>query len=427
MVTECEHNDMHSTGRKPLVGHTNQGKDLVYPTPWCNTSDRPVERLSKLRTSDEIHHGFRVQKGQQLSDLYTWKCLRRMCQGKSRRPREFCGKLESPGEGPLSGNEVVRLAVTTRKRQQDQNEREPRKGNTSTTTHRRSRTMNENCVGEYEIGEVLGEGSFAKIRLGTHKTTGEKVALKFIQHEKIAGTLGMEHFRRETQIMSKLSHPNIVKLFETIEESTFTCLVLEYVQGKDLLDTVTDSEDGRIAEHKACEYFQQIVHAVRYLHENGVCHRDLKLENVMIAANGTCKLIDFGLANHWEHGKFLRTPCGSAIYAAPEILMRKAYVGPKTDVWSLGVLLYSMVSGTVPWAGDNTHQQLMNAIRGIWVPLPSASVSMQNLLIGCLHTDMEKRLGILDLAEHQWVVGSKRMVKRKSSGPIRNFVRRIMV
>ncbi|PRP79114.1 serine/threonine-protein kinase MARK2 [Planoprotostelium fungivorum] len=269
--------------------------------------------------------------------------------------------------------------------------------------------MGIKMIGDYQIGETIGEGSFSKVKLGVHKNTGEKVALK---------TIGLERFRREIQIHQKLNHPNIVKLMEVIEKDECTCLVVEYVLGSDLLDVVMGCQQGKLSEPVAMKYFSDIVRGVRHLHENGFVHRDLKLENIMVGTNGVCKLIDFGLASDWSPEKCLKTPCGSAIYAAPEILLRKDYTGPKADVWALGVLLYSMISGAVPWPGDNTHQQLSFAIRGQWTTLPSASVSVQNLLIGCLHVDIDNRMGILDVSEHRWLNPTKKASKKKFGLPL---------
>ncbi|PRP77456.1 Protein kinase domain containing protein [Planoprotostelium fungivorum] len=278
---------------------------------------------------------------------------------------------------------------------------------------------------DYLIGETIGEGTFSKVKLGIHKESRRKVALKFVQLDIIEATIGMEQFRREIEIHSQMNHPNIAKLYSVIDipEQKKTCLVVEFVQGKDMLDTILDHPGGRLPEKLASSYFKQIVQAVQYLHENGITHRDLKLENICVEQD-VCKLIDFGFANYYQPGFSMRTPCGSSIYAAPEVLMRTNYSGPKADVWSLGVMLYSMVCGKIPWEGNSVNEQLYSATRGEWSLIPSASVNVQNLLLGCLEVSAEGRMGILDVSEHSWV--SAELVKRNFGGSFKKMMRKIV-
>ncbi|PRP74989.1 hypothetical protein PROFUN_07382 [Planoprotostelium fungivorum] len=310
---------------------------------------------------------------------------------------------------------------------------------TQTTTHETTK-MKERMIGSYKIGETLGEGSFAKVKLGTHEKTGERVALKvlhhhyritpkdsqFVKHGDVASDLKLQ---REIIIQMKLNHIHIAKLFEVIQVAgDVTCLIMELVEGKDLISLLDDFPDRALPEKEALRIFRQITSAIHYLHEHGVVHRDIKLENVMLSHDGTCKLIDFGFASHWSMSQALKTPCGSTIYAAPEILLRQAYRGPKTDVWGLGVLLYCMVSGKIPWAGETAREQLYNTVHGVWSEIDGVSDALSDLIHGCLLPDQKSRYGIYDILESEWMRVERRKVgvKRRLSGTIKNIVKRIV-
>ncbi|PRP76012.1 5'-AMP-activated protein kinase catalytic subunit alpha-1 isoform 2 [Planoprotostelium fungivorum] len=296
-------------------------------------------------------------------------------------------------------------------------------------------------------------GSFAKVKIGIHKTTGQKVALKFISRDR---DIEAAKLKREVQIHSKLKHPNIARLIEVIQlDGKYQlCLVIEYVEGKELLDFLDAYADRSMSEKEvkiaspiyclkgiqAVVLFCQIASAVRYLHENGVVHRDIKMENVMVTANGQCKLIDFGLAAQWSSRKALQTSCGSSFYAAPEILKGQAYLGPKTDVWALGVLLYALISGRIPWGGDNTDEQMQNSIQGRWMDIDGVSDTVLSLIDGCLTIDQGDRLGVYDVLEHPWMRAEyikseylkqrsqqrRRASHRRWSGNIISFVKKIV-
>ncbi|PRP89366.1 putative 5-amp-activated protein kinase [Planoprotostelium fungivorum] len=282
----------------------------------------------------------------------------------------------------------------------------------------------EKRVGSYIVGETLGEGSFAKVKKGTHEDSGKKVALKFITHDADPQSDTVIRLRREITIQKSLHHPHIARLLEVIEiAQNETCLVVELVEGKDLIDYIQDFPENRVPEREALKLFRQITSAVHHLHENGIVHRDIKLENVMVSHDGSCKLIDFGLASHWSMSQALKTPCGSSVYAAPEILTRRPYRGPKTDVWALGVLLYCIITGRIPWAGNNTTEQLYNTLHGRWSTVECTSKSLSDLICGCLQPDQEARFGIYDVMESEWMKGEarKRVPKRKLSGTILNI------
>lgn len=171
-------------------------------------------------------------------------------------------------------------------------------------------------VGKYELGRTLGEGTFAKVKYAKHVETGEAVAIKIIDKERI---LKRKMIKREISTMKLIKHPNVVHLKEVLASKTKVYIVLEFVDGCELFDKIV--ETGRMGEDQARKYFQQLIHAVDYCHSRGVYHRDLKPENLLLDSKGDLKVSDFGLSalaqQRWEDG-LLHTTCGTPNYVAPE-------------------------------------------------------------------------------------------------------------
>ncbi|PRP77065.1 MAP/microtubule affinity-regulating kinase 3-like [Planoprotostelium fungivorum] len=289
--------------------------------------------------------------------------------------------------------------------------------------------MAKRCIGDYYIRDTIGQGTFSKVKMGVHMKTGKRVALKFIDTDVAEKTVGMTQLEREIDIHSKLDHPNVAKLIEVIRQDDRgrICLVMEHVEGTDLLDLMLDSPKGKFSEKEAAFYFSQITSAVSYIHERDIAHRDIKLENVMVAANGHCKLIDFGFSRKISiQSPIMRTPCGSSLYSAPEIMLRKKYCGKQTDMWSLGVLLYSLVSGSVPWAGADIHKKRCHAVKGEYVPLEEASPALQNLIMGCLCVAPSDRMTSMEASSHEWTRAREKGMKRKLSGKLTRIIKRMM-
>ncbi|XP_042644390.1 hormonally up-regulated neu tumor-associated kinase isoform X2 [Tyto alba] len=205
-------------------------------------------------------------------------------------------------------------------------------------------------VGNYLIGRKLGEGSFAKVREGLHVLTGEKVAVKVIDKKRAKkDTYVTKNLRREGQIQQMIRHPNIAQLLDILETENSYYLVMELCPGGNLMHKIYEKK--RLEEHEARKYIRQLILAVEHLHRAGVVHRDLKIENLLLDEDNNIKLIDFGLSNCagiLGYSDPFSTQCGSPAYAAPELLARKKY-GPKIDVWSIGVNMYAMLTGTLPF------------------------------------------------------------------------------
>uniref|UniRef100_A0A3B3BE78 non-specific serine/threonine protein kinase n=1 Tax=Oryzias melastigma TaxID=30732 RepID=A0A3B3BE78_ORYME len=209
-------------------------------------------------------------------------------------------------------------------------------------------------IGNYRLLKTIGKGNFAKVKLARHVLTGREV-----------NAISSLRLFREVRIMKILNHPNIVKLFEVIETEKTLYLVMEYASGGEVFDYLV--AHGRMKEKEARSKFRQIVSAVQYCHQRRIVHRDLKAENLLLDADMNIKIADFGFSNEFTVGSKLDTFCGSPPYAAPELFQGKKYDGPEVDVWSLGVILYTLVSGSLPFDGQNLkHLFRKSPLRG-WV------------------------------------------------------------
>mmetsp|Transcript_4236 Transcript_4236/g.5926 ORF Transcript_4236/g.5926 Transcript_4236/m.5926 type:complete len:566 (-) Transcript_4236:14-1711(-) len=268
---------------------------------------------------------------------------------------------------------------------------------TDTNEPKRKRT-----IGDYVIGKTLGKGSYGKVYLGIHKTTFQKVALKMIGKDK-ATEKELRNIYREIKIMKLLDHPNIVKLFETIEvpEKNSTCLVLEYIEGGELFDYIVNKE--RLTETEAQHFFRQIVAGLHYCHSNLIIHRDLKPENLLLDGKLNIKINDFGLSNIMKPGVLLETYCGSPLYSSPEILGETSYIGPEVDVWSSGVILYACVTGYLPWDGATLREQVSNAMAGRYQVPKYISKDCAHLISRMLTVDPKNRATIPEIITHPWI------------------------
>ncbi|XP_078592164.1 serine/threonine-protein kinase MARK2-like isoform X11 [Branchiostoma floridae x Branchiostoma japonicum] len=264
----------------------------------------------------------------------------------------------------------------------------------------RSRNEEHPHIGKYRLLKTIGKGNFAKVKLARHVPTGKEVAIKIIDKTQLNPS-SLQKLFREVRIMKMLNHPNIVKLFEVIETEKTLYLVMEYASGGEVFDYLV--AHGRMKEKEARAKFRQIVSAVQYCHQKRVVHRDLKAENLLLDADMNIKIADFGFSNEFTPGNKLDTFCGSPPYAAPELFQGKKYDGPEVDVWSLGVILYTLVSGSLPFDGQNLKELRERVLRGKYRIPFYMSTDCENLLKrflvlnplkrGSLEEDSEERPG----------------------------------
>ncbi|XP_047249097.1 MAP/microtubule affinity-regulating kinase 3a isoform X1 [Girardinichthys multiradiatus] len=271
-------------------------------------------------------------------------------------------------------------------------------GTRSGRTGMRSRSSDESQqphVGNYRLLKTIGKGNFAKVKLARHILTGREVAIKIIDKTQLNPN-SLQKLFREVRIMKILNHPNIVKLFEVIETERTLYLVMEYASGGEVFDYLV--AHGRMKEKEARAKFRQIVSAVQYCHQKHIVHRDLKAENLLLDADMNIKIADFGFSNEFTLGNKLDTFCGSPPYAAPELFQGKKYDGPEVDVWSLGVILYTLVSGSLPFDGQNLKELRERVLRGKYRIPFYMSTDCENLLKRFLVLSPAKR-GTLEVRE----------------------------
>uniref|UniRef100_A0A7C9DFZ7 non-specific serine/threonine protein kinase n=1 Tax=Opuntia streptacantha TaxID=393608 RepID=A0A7C9DFZ7_OPUST len=254
----------------------------------------------------------------------------------------------------------------------------------------------------YELGKLLGQGTFAKVFHAKNIETGASVAIKIVDKEKVLKVGMIEQIKREISVMRLVRHPNVVQLYEVMASKTKIYFVMEYVRGGELFDKVSK---GKLREDVARKYFQQLISAVDYCHSREVYHRDLKPENLLLDEEGNLKVSDFGLSALAESKRqdgLLHTTCGTPAYVAPEVIHRKGYDGAKADIWSCGVILFVLLAGYLPFQDSN----LMEMYRKIgkaefkfpnWFPY-----EVRKLLLKILDPNPKTRISMAKIMENPW-------------------------
>ncbi|KAI4346629.1 hypothetical protein L6164_007510 [Bauhinia variegata] len=258
----------------------------------------------------------------------------------------------------------------------------------------------DTCLQNYKLRKTLGIGTFSQVKLAEHVLTGHNVAIKILNSHRIRNVGIEERVRRGINILRLLMHPHIIQLYDVVETPTDIYIFMEYAKSGQLFDYIV--EKGRLQEDEARNFFQQIISGVEYCHRNMVVHRDLKPENLLLDSNHNVKIAGFGLSNIMRHGQLFKTSCGSANYAAPEVISGKLYAGPEVDVWSCGVILYALLCGTLPFNDENLPN-LFKKIKGGIYALPShLSPGARDLIQRTLEVDPTKRITIPGICQHPW-------------------------
>lgn len=254
----------------------------------------------------------------------------------------------------------------------------------------------------YELGKLLGQGTFAKVHHARNLKTGMSVAVKIIDKEKVLRVGMIDQIKREISVMKLIRHPNVVQLYEVMATKTKIYFVIEYVKGGELFDKLSK---GRLKEDAARKYFQQLISAVDYCHSRGVYHRDLKPENLLVDENGNLKISDFGLSALAESKRqdgLLHTTCGTPAYVAPEVINRKGYDGPKADIWSCGVILYVLLAGHLPFH-DSNLMEMYRKIGRAEFKFPNGFPSGPRKLVSkILDPNPKSRISIAKIMENSW-------------------------
>ncbi|XP_072470936.1 serine/threonine-protein kinase SIK1 [Notamacropus eugenii] len=256
-------------------------------------------------------------------------------------------------------------------------------------------------VGFYDIERTLGKGNFAVVKLARHRVTKTQVAIKIIDKARLDSS-NLEKIYREVQIMKLLNHPHIIKLYQVMETKDMLYIVTEFAKNGEMFDYLTSN--GHLSENEARKKFWQILSAVEYCHSHHIVHRDLKTENLLLDASMNIKLADFGFGNFYKSGEPLSTWCGSPPYAAPEVFEGKEYEGPHLDIWSLGVVLYVLVCGSLPFDGPNLPTLRQRVLEGRFRIPFYMSQDCETLIRRMLVVDPTKRITIAQIKHHKWML-----------------------
>lgn len=256
--------------------------------------------------------------------------------------------------------------------------------------------------GKYEVGKIIGCGAFAKVYHGRNVRTGQSVAIKAVSKQKILRGGLTAHVKREISIMSRLRHPNIVKLYEVLATKAKIYFVMEFAKGGELFAKISK---GRFSEQLSRRYFQQLISAVEYCHSRGVFHRDLKLENLLLDENWDLKISDFGLSAVKEQIRpdgMLHTLCGTPAYVAPEILAKKGYDGAKVDMWSCGVVLFVLNAGYLPFNDPNLMAMYRKIYKGEYRCPKWTSPDLKWFIGRLLDTNPATRITVDEILRDPW-------------------------
>ena len=261
-------------------------------------------------------------------------------------------------------------------------------------------SITQKKIGDYILGKKLGQGTFGIVVLAKHQITGESVAIKILDKEKIVKESDKTRLEREIRIMKIMYHNNIVHLYNVIENSKELYLIMEYISGKELFDYIINKK--HLDEIESCKFYQQILSGIEYLGKTKVAHRDLKPENLLLDSKKNIKIVDFGLSNTYFQDELLSTACGSPCYAAPEMLSGKKYNGINIDIWSSGIVLYAMLCGYLPFEDNDNPKLYKKIIKGVFETPEFLSPLAVDLLHRILNVDPEKRYTIEQIKEHPW-------------------------
>lgn len=253
-------------------------------------------------------------------------------------------------------------------------------------------------VGDYILLSTLGRGATGKVKLAEHKETGKKVAIKIIGKKAVEkdpefGT----KLRREISLMKLFNNPHLLRLVDVLESAAHLYIILEYAEHGELFDYLTSQ--GTLTVDEAMRIFRQIIYGLEFLHNHAICHRDLKLENILLDSNDTVKIADFGLARYMKED-IAETSCGSPHYASPEVILGAPYDGRKSDIWSAGVVLYVLLSGNLPFDDPSIRVLLSKVTKGAY-RMPPFPPDICDLVRRMMQVDPAKRITLAEIKQHE--------------------------
>lgn len=256
-------------------------------------------------------------------------------------------------------------------------------------------------IGPYRLLETIGEGAFSVVKLAYDEKLGKKYACKIIRRTRLTTKSLLRRFEMEIRISQTLHHPNVVELIDILKDHDYFYILFELAAQGELFQYIVDR--CRLSEGLSKKLLLQILDGLEYVHSLDICHRDLKPENILLDGKDNIKLSDFGLSKVLPVDHLTSTPCGSPCYASPECISGKAYDAIVSDIWSLGVILYAMVTGKLPWTQKN-QKLLFNQIKnGDYTVPQNLSPEVRDLIKRMMCTDSKKRITIQEIREHAWL------------------------
>ena len=260
-----------------------------------------------------------------------------------------------------------------------------------------------NILDDYKLLETIGEGTFGKVKLAIHKQTNQEVAIKIFEKKNFFSSKDIIYFQKEIAILKKLNHPNIINIYNIIENDSHFYIIMEYASKGDLFKYIVNKK--RLDEKEAAYFYCQLIYGLEFIHQNNISHRDLKPENLLIKENNILAIIDFGLSIEFNNNELLSTPCGSPSYAAPEMILGKKYDGESIDIWSSGITLYVMVCGNLPFK-EKTKEALYKKILTYNYDLPYFLSDNCKDLITKILCNKKKRINIEEIKNHPFLIES---------------------
>ena len=263
----------------------------------------------------------------------------------------------------------------------------------------------DDFLSDYSIKETIGKGTFSIVKLGINKKTQEKVAIKILKKKKIIRKEDIERIEREINILKKLDHINVIKIYKINEDEEKYYIVMEFCENGELFHYIVERQ--RLNEEEASFFFYQLINGLEYIHSENIVHRDLKPENLLLGKDYILKIIDFGLSNFCEPDNFLETPCGSPCYASPEMVCGDKYNGHLIDIWSTGIILFAMTCGYLPFE-DPDNDMLFKKILKCKIKYPDYLSEMTiDLMKKILVVDPSKRITLQEIKQHPFYLKGK--------------------
>ena len=254
-----------------------------------------------------------------------------------------------------------------------------------------SKSNSSEILDNFVLGNELGKGAYATVRSAHNKENNSKVAIKVYDKLKLLSPSKKKNAEREIKILSRLNHPNIIKLYKTVENKRTLNLIMEYVGGCSLLAFLKKKVSKRLDESEAKKIFKQIIQALEYCHSLNITHRDIKLENILIGPSYSVKIIDFGFSTCFSNDKKVKLFCGTPSYMSPEIVSKQESFGPPSDIWAAGVVLYILLTGTYPFKALHSKELYLKIQRGTFVIPQFISNEASSLISAMLSVDPLRR------------------------------------